>query len=31
MYQAHFGFEQPPFSLTPNTELFYGLAPHFEA
>ncbi|MBW3697244.1 DUF2075 domain-containing protein [Vibrio sp. T187] len=31
MYQAHFGFEQQPFSLTPNTELFYGLAPHFEA
>ncbi len=31
MYQAHFGFEQPPFSLTPNTDLFYGLAPHFEA
>lgn len=31
MYQAHFGFEQSPFSLTPNTDLFYGLAPHFEA
>ncbi|MFA0079325.1 ExeA family protein [Vibrio artabrorum] len=31
MYQAHFGFEQLPFTLTPNTEFFYGLAPHFEA
>ena len=31
MYQAHFGFEQLPFALTPNTDLFYGLAPHFEA
>ncbi|CAH6880714.1 MSHA biogenesis protein MshM [Vibrio chagasii] len=31
MYQAHFGFEQLPFTLTPNTDLFYGLAPHFEA
>ncbi|MEZ9565428.1 ExeA family protein [Vibrio artabrorum] len=31
MYQAHFGFEQLPFTLTPNTEFFYGLVPHFEA
>lgn len=31
MYQAHFGFDTLPFTLTPNTELFYGLAPHFEA
>ena len=31
MYQTHFGFEQLPFTLTPNTDLFYGLAPHFEA
>ncbi|CAH7148547.1 MSHA biogenesis protein MshM [Vibrio chagasii] len=31
MYQAHFGFEQLPFTLTPNTDFFYGLAPHFEA
>ncbi len=31
MYQAHFGFNCQPFSLTPNTELFYGLAPHYEA
>ncbi|MEZ8773186.1 AAA family ATPase [Vibrio sp. 10N.222.54.F12] len=31
MYQAHFDFEQLPFTLTPNTDFFYGLAPHFEA
>lgn len=31
MYQTHFGFEQLPFTLTPNTDFFYGLAPHFEA
>lgn len=31
MYQAHFGFEQLPFTLTPNTDFFYGLVPHFEA
>jgi len=31
VYQAHFGFSRQPFSLTPSTELFYGLAPHFEA
>lgn len=31
MYQAHFGFSCQPFSLTPNTDLFYGLAPHYEA
>lgn len=31
MYLAHFGFHQYPFHLTPNTELFLGLAPHYEA
>lgn len=31
MYQAHFSFEQLPFTLTPNTDFFYGLVPHFEA
>ena len=31
MYQVHFDFEQLPFTLTPNTDFFYGLAPHFEA
>ncbi len=31
MYLAHFGFAQYPFHLTPNTELFLGLAPHYEA
>ncbi|MDN3617797.1 ExeA family protein [Vibrio gallaecicus] len=31
MYQSHFGFERQPFALTPNTDLFYGLPPHFEA
>ncbi|TXZ87805.1 MSHA biogenesis protein MshM, partial [Vibrio cholerae] len=28
---SHFGLEQLPFHLTPDTELFLGLAPHFEA
>lgn len=31
MYLEHFGFTQLPFHLTPNTELFLGLAPHYEA
>lgn len=31
MYQAHFGLQEPPFSLTPNTGLYYGLPPHEEA
>lgn len=31
MYLSHFGLEQLPFHLTPDTELFLGLAPHFEA
>ncbi|RZQ83892.1 ExeA family protein [Vibrio vulnificus] len=31
MYLQHFGFHTQPFSQTPNTELFLGLAPHFEA
>ncbi|MEH0743096.1 ExeA family protein [Vibrio cholerae] len=31
MYLEHFGFSQQPFHLTPNTEMFLGLAPHYEA
>lgn len=31
MYQSFYGFNQAPFSLTPNTELFQGLPPHYEA
>jgi MSHA biogenesis protein MshM len=31
MYLEHFGFSDFPFHLTPNTELFLGLAPHYEA
>jgi MSHA biogenesis protein MshM len=31
MYFSRFGFDQPPFGLTPNTSLFHGLAPHYEA
>lgn len=31
MYQTFFGFERAPFGLTPSTELFHGLQPHFEA
>ncbi len=31
MYLAHFGLTQTPFSLTPNTGFFFGLAPHVEA
>ncbi|WP_047047414.1 ExeA family protein [Vibrio mexicanus] len=31
MYLEYYGFDQYPFHLTPNTELFLGLPPHFEA
>ncbi|WP_099611679.1 ExeA family protein [Vibrio fujianensis] len=31
MYLTHYGFEQFPFHLTPDTALFLGLAPHYEA
>lgn len=31
MYFEHFGFHQPPFSLTPSTDLFLGLGPHYDA
>ncbi|PMJ91345.1 AAA family ATPase [Vibrio sp. 10N.261.55.A7] len=31
MYLEHFGFSQYPFHLTPNTGLFLGLEPHYEA
>lgn len=31
MYLEHFGFTQFPFHLTPDTSLFLGLAPHYEA
>ncbi|OEF06922.1 ExeA family protein [Vibrio genomosp. F10] len=31
MYLDHFGFSQYPFHLTPNTGLFLGLEPHYEA
>ncbi|MCG3721788.1 ExeA family protein [Vibrio cincinnatiensis] len=31
MYLTHYGFEQFPFHLTPDTTLFLGLAPHYEA
>ncbi len=31
MYEAHFGLKQLPFTLTPNTSLFHGLSPHYEA
>ncbi len=31
MYLQHFGLAETPFSLTPNTEFFFGLAPHVEA
>lgn len=31
MYQEHFGLQAAPFSLTPNTGLYYGLPPHEEA
>ncbi|WP_394203817.1 ExeA family protein [Shewanella waksmanii] len=31
MYLQHFGLAETPFSLTPNTGFFFGLAPHVEA
>lgn len=31
MYLEHFGLENLPFHLTPDTELFLGLEPHYEA
>ncbi len=31
MYETHFGLTQLPFSLTPNTALFYAMPPHVEA
>ncbi|MEZ8101917.1 ExeA family protein [Vibrio bivalvicida] len=31
MYLEHFGFDSLPFHLTPDTEMFLGLAPHYEA
>ncbi|WP_391088408.1 AAA family ATPase [Vibrio sp. NH-UV-68] len=31
MYLEHFGFANFPFHLTPDTEMFLGLAPHYEA
>ncbi|MBB1319677.1 ExeA family protein [Shewanella sp. SR43-4] len=31
MYLQHFGLSQLPFTLTPNTSFFFGLAPHVEA
>ena len=31
MYEAHFGFRQPPFGLTPDTRFFFSQASHQEA
>lgn len=31
MYKAHFGLNEVPFGLTPNTQFYHPLAPHFEA
>lgn len=31
MYKAHFGLAEVPFGLTPNTQFYHPLAPHFEA
>jgi len=31
MYLKHFGLNQTPFSLTPDTGFFFGLLPHVEA
>ncbi|WP_448213587.1 ExeA family protein [Colwellia sp. MEBiC06753] len=31
MYLYHFGFRELPFTLTPNTSFYLGLAPHHEA
>ena len=31
MYNAHFGLTEAPFGLTPNTQFYHPLVPHFEA
>jgi len=31
MYLYHFGLKELPFTLTPNTSFYFGLAPHDEA
>ena len=31
MYLSHFGLQEAPFGLTPNTGFYYGLPPHEEA
>ncbi|NQZ93672.1 MAG: AAA family ATPase [Moritella sp.] len=31
MYKAHFGLTEVPFGLTPNTQFYHPLEPHFEA
>lgn len=31
MYLEHFGLQEAPFGLTPNTGFYYGLPPHEEA
>ena len=31
MYEAHFGFHQPPFALTPDTRFFFPRASHQDA
>ena len=31
MYLYHFGLKELPFTLTPNTSFYLGLAPHNEA
>lgn len=31
MYNKHFGFKVPPFSMTPNSRFFYASAKHTEA
>ena len=31
MYEAHFGFRNPPFGLTPDTRFYYSQASHQEA
>ena len=31
MYESFFGLKELPFTLTPNTDFYYGLPPHQEA
>lgn len=31
MYKTHFGLTEAPFGLTPNTQFYHPLVPHFEA